>query len=114
MCMENVVEIILYTTKSGKQPFLAWQSTLDRKTSSVILSRLARIRIGNFGDCKPITGGDGICELRIDYGGGYRIYYGKNKQTIVVLLIGGNKSNQKRNIEKAKEYWSDFKENKYD
>jgi putative addiction module killer protein len=66
--------------------------------------------LGNFGDCKLIKGGEGVSELRIDYGPGYRIYFGKDKATIVALLIGGNKGSQTRDIAKAKRYWLDYKE----
>ena len=110
----EIVDIILYTTNTGKQPFLEWRVSLDKKTSSIVLTRLARIRSGNFGDCKPIKDGHGIYELRIDYGAGHRIYYGKKGSTVVVLLIGGDKGSQNRDITKAKRYWLDFKEHEDD
>ena len=68
------------------------------------------IRDGNFGDCKQLRGGDGIYELSIDYGPGFRIYYGKKGSTIIILLAGGEKGSQSRDIAKAKRYWLDFKE----
>ena len=110
----NIVEIIFYTTETGKQPFVEWQTRLDTKTEAIVLARFARIRGGNFGDCKVIKGGKGIYELRIDYGAGYRIYYGKSGSTIVVLLVGGSKRGQDRDIASAKRYWLDFKEQKYE
>ncbi len=79
-----------------------------------MLTRLARVRGGNFGDCTQIKGGEGIYELRIDYGAGYRIYYGKSGATVVVLLVGGCKSSQSRDIARAKRYWLDFKEQEND
>ena len=105
--------IILYTTDTGKQPFVEWQEKLDTKTESIILVRLARIRSGNFGDCKQIKVEKGLYELRIDYGAGYRIYYGKSGSTIVVLLVGGSKKSQDRDIIKAQRYWLDFKEKEH-
>lgn len=109
----KIVDIILYTSHTGKQPFVEWQKKLDIKTESIVLARLARIRCGNFGDCKPIKGGKGIYELRIDYRAGYRIYYGKSGSTIIVLLVGGSKRSQDRDINKAKQYWLDYKGQKH-
>ena len=106
----ETIKIILYTTSAGKQPFVEWQKTLTVKVESIVISRLARIRDGNFGDHKPLSGGDGVYELRIDYGPGFRVYYGKKGATIVVLLVGGDKGSQSRDIAKAKRYWLDFKE----
>ena len=109
----KIVNIIFYTTKTGKQPFVEWQKKLDTKVESIVLARLARVRGDNFGNCKQIKKMEGIYELRIDYGAGYRIYYGKSGTTIVVLLVGGDKGSQKRDIAKAKRYWIDFKEQKH-
>jgi putative addiction module killer protein len=66
---------------------------------------LARIRIGNFGDCETIQGKRGLYEMRIHFGSGYRIYFGKYKERIILLLIGGDKSTQKKDIKKAEQYW---------
>ena len=63
---------------------------------------------GNFGDCKPV--GEGISEIRLDFGAGYRIYFGEVKNTIILLLCGGNKSTQTRDIGRAKTYWQEYKE----
>ena len=68
--------------------------------------RIARVRTGNFGDCKSV--GEDVYELRIDYGPGYRVYFGKVESTIILLLCGGDKSSQDDDIRKAKEYWRDF------
>lgn len=68
--------------------------------------------LGNYGDCKILKGTSGIYELRIDCGPGYRIYFGKDSNTIVVLLVGGDKKNQDKDIEKVKKYWLDYKESK--
>lgn len=105
----NQYEIILYTTSTGKKPFSDWLEELDLTTRAIIASRLARIRAGNFGDCKPIQGNAGIWEFRINYGSGYRIYFGKYKATIIILLLGGDKSSQIRDIAKAERYWIAYK-----
>ena len=109
----KIMDIVLYTTDTGKKPFAEWQTKLAPNTEAVILKRLARMRSGNFGDCKQIKGVRGIYELRIDYGPGYRIYYGKSGTTVVVLLVGGCKGSQSRDIAKATRYWLDFKEKKH-
>ena len=76
-------------------------------TRAKILTRLDRLKLGNFGDCKTIE--EGVCELRIHYGpGGIRIYYGKIENKVVLLLCGGDKGSQSRDITKAKEYLKDY------
>lgn len=108
----NKIEIINYTTKSGKEPFEEWINDLDRVERAIIRARINRVRNGNFGDCWPIKGSSKISELRIDHGPGFRVYFGKNGNSIVILLIGGIKRTQDRDIEKAKRYWEDYKETK--
>ena len=108
--MGTIIKIIVYTTYRGRQPFIEWQEGLATKEKAVVFSRLARVRGGNLGDCKQIKGANGVWELRIDYGPGYRIYFGKKGTTIVVLLIGGDKGSQNRDISKAKRYWLIYKE----
>ncbi|MDR0449294.1 MAG: type II toxin-antitoxin system RelE/ParE family toxin [Rickettsiales bacterium] len=73
----------------------------DKKLIAIIAKRLVRVQFGNFGDSKAI--GDGVSELRIDYGPGYRIYYAMRGRKIVILLCAGDKSDQKKDIRKAKE-----------
>ncbi len=107
--MDNI-KIIFYTTSSGKQPFVDWHKDLDGMAKSIIIARIARLRVGNFGDCKPLKNGAGVCELRIAYGSGLRIYYGKKGSAIIVLLAGGDKGSQNRDIARAKRYWQAYKE----
>lgn len=102
--MDNV-RIINYVTSAGKEPFTEWLHSLDKVAQTVIRARLVRVRLGNFGDCKPIKGVVGIWELRIVYGPGYRVYFGKIDNEFVVLLLGGDKGSQKRDIAKAEKYW---------
>jgi putative addiction module killer protein len=103
------VKIQYYVTAAGKEPFTKWLSGLkDKKAHAAILSRIARIQLGLFGDAKSIGGG--IYELRVDFGGGYRVYYARSGDEIILLLCGGDKSSQASDIAKAKEYWEDFKE----
>ena len=104
----NKIIIEYFITDTGKVPFEEWLNDLDVSNRAIIRARLARIMLGNFGDCHPIKGAKGIYEIRFDVGAGYRIYYGKQGNTIVVLLIGGSKRTQLRDIEKAKRYWQDY------
>jgi len=106
------IEIINYKTDSGKEPFVEWLKDLDTSERAIIRSRLNRVRTGNFGDCWPLEGSKGIYEFRIDHGPGYRIYFIKEGNKLILLLIGGIKRTQNRDIEKAKRYWNDYKENK--
>lgn len=92
----------------GKYPFSEWLDSLpDIKTKAIIRARLDRVEEGNLGDCEPV--GEGVFELRIHYGQGYRLYFGQDKKIIIILLLGGDKSTQGKDIEKAKEYWKNYK-----
>lgn len=102
-------ELEFYRTQNGRVPFTDWfESLRDQKTRTRIRGRLTRLEVGNFGDCQSIGGG--VFELRIHFGPGYRIYFGKVANTILLLLCGGDKSSQQRDIERAKTYWRDYKE----
>lgn len=93
-----------------KDYFSEWFDDLSVKLQDIILLRLARIKSGNFGDCKHIE--DKIYEVRIHMGAGYRIYFAKLRQKLVILLCAGDKSSQKKDIKKAKEIMKDYLENK--
>lgn len=93
-----------YLEDDGSAPFTEWLSNLrDRDAHARISARLNRVKLGNFGIIKVL--GDGVSEIKIDYGPGYRLYYAMNGKTIVLLLIGGDKSTQKQDIKLAKTYW---------
>ena len=103
-----MIEVHEYLTPDGKAPFSGWLKDLrDQKTRARILTRLARVRLGNFGDCKPL--GDSVFELRMTFGPGYRLYFGREKEQVILLLCGGDKSTQERDIERAKAYWIDYR-----
>ena len=71
---------------------------------------IGRLQLGNKGDSKPV--GSGVHELRIDYGPGYRLYYGNDGRALIILLCGGDKKTQKKDIQDAKEYWQDYNNRK--
>lgn len=97
-----------YVTPDGRVPFAEWFDSLrDTKAQYRIDLRLNRVQLGNLGDYRSV--GEGVCELRIDYGSGYRIYFGQIGTTIVLLLCGGDKSTQNRDILKAIEYWLEYR-----
>jgi putative addiction module killer protein len=101
-------EIRRYITRDGKVPFAEWFDNLpDAKTQSIIDKRLDRVSLGNLGDYRSV--GEGVCELRIDYGSGYRVYFGQIGLTIVLLLCGGDKSTQNQDIRTAIEYWTEYR-----
>lgn len=102
-------EVEVYQTPNGREPFTEWlESVRDLKTRRRIQARLNSLKIGNFGDFQSV--GDGIFELRLHFGAGYRIYYSEIRNTIVLLLCGGSKSGQARDINRAKTYWRQYKE----
>ncbi|MBU1239638.1 type II toxin-antitoxin system RelE/ParE family toxin [Myxococcota bacterium] len=101
------IELLEYVTEDGHNPFHKWLNLLkDRVVRARIRVRLNRVRLGNFGDCKSV--GKGVSELRVDYGPGYRVYFGKTDTTIVLLLCGGSKKSQSKDIQNAHEFWADF------
>ena len=99
----------LYRTPNGREPFGEWYDTIqDLNLQSRIDKRLERIANGNFGDYRSV--GRGVFELRFHFGMGYRIYFAEVENTIVLLLCGGDKSSQARDIERAKDYWLEYRE----
>jgi putative addiction module killer protein len=96
-----------YVTTEGKIPLRDWLTALrDVRARARIRVRLNHVRLGNFGDARPV--GDGVSELRIPYGPGYRVYVASAGSTVVLLLCGGDKSTQSRDIARAKTYWMDY------
>ncbi len=98
-----------YRTEYGKEPAKEWLDSLrDTIGQAKIWIRIRMAEMGNFGDCKRV--GEGVSELRIRYGPGYRVYFGLDvKGDLIVLLMGGKKSSQRRDIEKAKSFWKNYK-----
>lgn len=100
-------QVIAYKDSIGKRPFTEWLNNLrDSKGKQRILQRLYRLEQGNYGDYKSV--GEGVNELRLDFGPGYRIYFGIDGEDIVLLLCGGDKGSQQDDIRKAKVYWKEY------
>ena len=100
-------ELREYQTAEGRFPFSEWIEGLrDVRGRAILRKRLNRIRLGNLGDCRSV--GHGIRELRVDFGPGYRIYFGEDGDTVVILLCGGDKSSQPADIRRAQTFWADY------
>lgn len=103
--LPRTVEV--YLDRQGHAPFTEWLEALrDRRARAKIRVRIDRLRLGNLGDCKPV--GEGVKELRVDHGPGYRVYFGEAAGRLVLLLCGGDKRTQARDIERARKCWADY------
>jgi putative addiction module killer protein len=108
---DEVNKIEIYTDVEGKVPFLEWHLSLkDRKAASIVLNRIDRLKIGNLGYCPDLA--DGVWEMKIDFGPGYRVYFARSGKTVYLLLAGGDKSTQKANIKEAKRRWQEYQKRK--
>jgi putative addiction module killer protein len=99
-----------YRTADGKNPFREWLGSLTKAVSARIQARMLRFELGNLGDHKNV--GEGVWEARVMFGPGYRIYFGKDGDTIIVLLVGGDKGSQAKDIARAQGFWRDYLEAK--
>ncbi len=106
--MALVIKVLRYLSPEGRDLFGDWFEGLGDRTAKVAIARrVNRIEGGNFGDHKAV--GEGVFELRIDVGPGYRVYFGRQGETIVLLLLGGDKRRQGADIDRAKACWRDWK-----
>jgi putative addiction module killer protein len=99
------IEVLLFR-KGDSSPFSDWLNRLkDARAVGIVRARLNRIRLGNFGDCRPVGGG--VQELRIDHGPGYRVYFGRDGPATVILLSGGTKKSQAKDIPATRRLWKE-------
>jgi putative addiction module killer protein len=105
-----MLEIRYYVAPSGEEPFAEWFAELDGAAAAKITRALVRIEQGNLSNVKSV--GEGVLEYRIDFGPSYRIYFGRDGNTIVVLLTGGTKKRQQRDIDAARAIWRDYKQSR--
>ena len=102
-------QLHLYQTAGGKQPFTEWLEGLhDLQARARVKARIDRLALGNFGDHRALDGG--VFELRIDWGPGYRVYFARVGKLILLLLCGGDKTTQQKDIEHAKAYLQDYQD----
>jgi putative addiction module killer protein len=102
-----MVEVREYLDQAGHSPFADWSDRLNREAAAKVATALARIQQGNFSNAKGV--GAGVYEYRIDFGPGYRIYFGKDGETLVILVGGGTKKRQQNDINLALECWKNYR-----
>jgi len=105
-----MAKVTQYETEDGKVPFQRWFSSLATRAALKVRTAVAQMEAGNFGDHKSVGGG--VWERRINFGKGYRVYFAKDGDELVILFCGGTKARQQSDIDKAKEYWSEYKKRK--
>lgn len=105
-----MIEIVEYLDSRGYGPFEKWFERLSAAAAAKVTTALVRIEQGNFSNTKGV--GAGVYECRVDFGPGYRIYFGKDGKTVVILLGGGTKKRQNKDIQAAQKCWDEYKERK--
>ena len=105
-----MVEVREYLDPAGRSPFAQWFDGLNAQAAAKVVTAVTRIGSGNFSNVKGV--GAGVYEYKVDFGPGYRIYFGKDGETVVILLGGGTKKRQHRDIEDAIARWQDHKRRK--
>jgi putative addiction module killer protein len=103
-------EIRYYVAPGGLQPFAAWFAELEPVPRARVTRAIARLEQGNFSSVKSV--GEGVLEYRIDSGPGYRVYFGRDGEALVILLTGGTKRRQQPDIDAAHAFWQDYKQSK--
>jgi putative addiction module killer protein len=105
-----MIEIQEYVRKDGNSPFADWFNALKGQAAAKVVTYLTRIENGNTSSLKSVGGG--VHECRIHWGPGYRIYLGQEGDKLIILLCGGTKKKQQKDIDEAKEYWKEYKARK--
>ncbi|HTE37006.1 MAG TPA: type II toxin-antitoxin system RelE/ParE family toxin [Reyranella sp.] len=105
-----MIELLDYRDSSGQRPIRRWLDRMDPVTRARIARALVQLSLGNMSEVKSV--GSGVLERRLDFGPGYRLYFGRDGETLIILLAGGTKNRQQRDIETARRYWEDYKRRK--
>ena len=110
MLPSAMLEIRYYVAADGRQPFAKWFADVEPVARAKVARAIARMEQGNLSNAKPV--GEGAFEYRLDFGPGYRVYFGRDGDVLVILLTGGTKKRQQRDIADARGYWQDYKDRK--
>ena len=105
-----MIKVGYFIKASGDAPFAKWRGTLDAVTLARVMVSVFRLEAGNFSVAKSLSGG--LFELRLDFGPGYRVYFGRDGDELVILLGGGSKRTQQRDIDEARILWREYKQTK--
>ncbi len=105
-----MIEVREYLDTKGRSPYAAWFDNLNAEAAAKIATAVTRISLGNFSNVEGV--GSGVLEYKLDFGPGYRIYFGKDGEALVILLGGGTKKRQQRDINTALASWQDYKRRK--
>ncbi len=105
-----MIEVREYVDRAGRSPFTKWLLALNVQAAAKVATALERISGGNLSNVKSV--GRGVVEFKIDFGPGYRIYFGRDGDWLVILLAGGSKVRQEADISKAMSYWQDYNKRK--
>jgi putative addiction module killer protein len=105
-----MIDVREYNDRDGRSPYAVWFNRLNAQAAAKVATALTRLAQGNFSNVKGV--GSGVFESRIDFGPGYRVYFGKDGDRLVILLGGGTKKHQQQDIETALVRWQDYKRRK--
>lgn len=105
-----MIDVREYNSPGGQSPFAVWFDRLNAPAAAKVATSIARLAGGNFSNVKGV--GSGVFECRIDFGPGYRVYFGKDGESLIILLGGGAKKRQQRDIKDAVANWQDYKQRK--
>ena len=105
-----MIETRTYVDYEGGSPYAKWFNSLNAPAAAKVVTALVRMEQGNMSNTKRV--GSGVFECRIDFGPGYRVYFGKDGNTLIILLGGGTKKRQQNDIQKARTIWKDYKKRK--
>lgn len=103
-------QLQVYIKPNNQKPFKSWFNSLDKTLQDKVNYRLTQLQYENYSKCSILKGTDGVKEARIRTASGLRIYFAEENQQIIILLAGGDKDTQKKDIKQAKEYWQDYKQ----
>ena len=105
-----MIEIREYIDTEGRRPYARWFNRLDPQAAAKVVTALVRMEQGNLANTKGV--GSGVLECRIDFGPGYRVYFGKEGDALIILLGGGTKKRQQQDIETAHDLWQEYRRRK--